>query len=50
MPRPRRRISQHDVNRELQSPAFATLTREQRRAVASTLRVLNDVTLPPLGA
>jgi hypothetical protein len=46
MPRsPRRRISQSEVNRELQSPAFASLTREQRRAVGAFLRVLEDA--PP---
>jgi hypothetical protein len=49
MPRsPRRRITSHEVNRELQGPAFAGLSREQRRAVAQALRMLNDVSVPPL--
>jgi hypothetical protein len=49
MPRPvRRRVSPAEVNRHLQSPAFAGLSGAQRRAVRSVLVVLNDQALPPL--
>jgi len=49
VPKPvRRRISSSETNRELQGPVFAGLSREQRRAVAQALRVLNDVSVPPL--
>lgn len=49
MPRPpRRRISPADINRELRDPAFAALSRSQRRAVRSVLLVLDDKAMPPL--
>lgn len=44
----RRRISAYEVNRELQSPAFAASPREHRRAAVAILRVLDDVDIRPI--